>query len=113
MDALWELGPATVSQVCSAIGKPPLAYTTVLTTLAVLQKKGYVRRRTEGKAHVFEALVQRDTVERSAIGAFVQTFFRNSKTALALKLMRQSALTNAEIATMRKLIDESEAEDPE
>ncbi|MEO7202334.1 MAG: BlaI/MecI/CopY family transcriptional regulator [Candidatus Tumulicola sp.] len=50
MDVLWERGRATVADVVDGLLPPPLAYTTVLTTLRTLEQKGYVAYEGEGRA---------------------------------------------------------------
>ena len=53
MDVLWPKGSATVQQVLEALpGKPELAYNSVLTTIRILEKKGYVKHVKDGRAHV-------------------------------------------------------------
>ena len=58
MEVLWQVGPATVHQVMEALpAKLPLAYNSVLTTIRILEKKGYVQHVKEGRAHVYAPLV--------------------------------------------------------
>ena len=53
MDVLWQKEQATVAEVAAEIVKPPLAYTTVLTMLRILEKKRVVSRVVDGRAHVY------------------------------------------------------------
>jgi predicted transcriptional regulator len=58
MDVLWEKGPSTVQQVLVALPKrPALAYNSVLTTMRILEKKGYVEHRKDGRAHIYSPAV--------------------------------------------------------
>jgi len=50
MEVLWQQGEATVADVVSAIAPPPLAYSTVLTTLRTLEQKGYIAHQEAGRA---------------------------------------------------------------
>ena len=63
MEILWKKGRATVGEVveaAEAAGRgPDLAYTTVLTVLRILEKKGYLRHEKEGRAFVYEPVVNR------------------------------------------------------
>jgi len=53
MEVLWQKGPATVQQVVQDLPeKAPLAYNSVLTTIRILEKKGYVKHVKDGRAHV-------------------------------------------------------------
>ncbi len=87
MDVLWSRTDATVSDVVEALGSPPLAYNTVLTTLRILETKGYVRHREAGRAFVYAACVGRDETRTSVIDYVVSRFFDNSPRELMLKLL--------------------------
>ncbi len=87
MDVLWSCGEATVGEVVDALGKPPLAYNTVLTTLRILEKKGYVSHRTAGRAFVYSAKIGRDETRTSVLRYVVSRFFDNSPRTLMLKLL--------------------------
>ena len=66
MNVLWKRGSATVSEVLDEL-RDELAYTTVLTILRRLEKKGHVKHRLDGKAHRYVALVQREEAQDSAL----------------------------------------------
>lgn len=87
MDVLWLRADATVSDVVAALGDPPLAYNTVLTTLRILERKGYVKHRESGRAFVYAARVGRDEARTSVIDYVVSRFFDNSPHALMLNLL--------------------------
>jgi len=76
MQVLWEKGPATVQQVLECLPKKaPLAYNSVLTTIRILENKGYVRHVKDGRAHVYTPLVERKDATRSEIRRLVSRFF--------------------------------------
>ena len=104
MEALWQLGRATVAEVAAALPKPPLAYTTVLTMLRILEQKGVVKHDAGARAHVYTPLIERDDAARSAIGDVVASFFSNSKTALALRLMADSQPSAKELDEIKAMI---------
>lgn len=107
MDALWRLGSATVADAATGIGKPALAYTTVLTVLRTLERKGYVRHRNEGRAFVYEPAVDRDAVRRDVVGYVLRQFFDGSPRALLLNLLESESVDPAELRRLRALIDNS------
>jgi BlaI family transcriptional regulator, penicillinase repressor len=107
MDALWKLGSATVADAAAAIGKPLLAYTTVLTVLRTLERKGYVRHRVDGRAYVYAPSVDRDAVRRDVVGYVLQQFFDGSPRALLLNLLESESVDDAELRRLRTLIDKS------
>jgi predicted transcriptional regulator len=109
MDVLWDKGTATVGEVAEAL--PPnldLAYNTVLTTLRILEEKGYVRHTNakEGRAFVYSASVGRDEAGRSAVRYLVSRFFRNSPELLVLNLLKDEELSAKELGRIRTLLAE-------
>jgi BlaI family penicillinase repressor len=108
MEVLWQRRAGTVGDVTAALPPPPLAYTTVLTMLRILESKGVVRRDADGRAHVYYPVVERDEAARSAIGEIVQSFFANSKSALAVRLMAEQRPSKDEIAEIKALVERYE-----
>ena len=70
MEVLWQSGRATVAEVVDRLTGPPLAYSTVLTTLRTLEQKGYIVHEEEGRAYVYHPLVARDEAAKSAQALF-------------------------------------------
>jgi predicted transcriptional regulator len=105
MDVLWACGEATVTDVAAALGDPPLAYNTVLTTLRILEKKSYVKHRAAGRAFVYSPMVGRDEARSSVIDYVVSRFFDNSPRALMLKLLDAEHLDERDVARMRALLE--------
>ncbi len=108
MDVLWKKGRATVGEVTDALPPPPLAYNSVLTTMRILEQKGYVRHDEVGRAYVYEPCVQRDDAAKSAVGQLVSRFFGNKSTALALRLVEEQRPSDEELERLKKLIERYE-----
>ncbi|MFN2450308.1 MAG: BlaI/MecI/CopY family transcriptional regulator [Candidatus Baltobacteraceae bacterium] len=108
MDVLWQKGRATVAEVNEALPPPPLAYNTILTTMRILEQKGYVNHQEEGRAYVYQPLVQRDDAANSAVGQLVQRFFGNKSGALALRLVEDHRPSDEELERLKKLIEQYE-----
>jgi len=105
MDVLWQRGPSTVQQVLDALpAKPSLAYTSVLTTIRVLERKGYVRHSKDGRAHVYTPCVERQQATRSEIGHLVNRFFKNSKELLVLNILEERGVDADELQRLRDLL---------
>ena len=106
MNVLWQKGSANVQQVLDALPKkPPLAYNSVLTTIRILEKKGYVKHVKDGRAHVYIPLVDRKDATRSEIRHLVGRFFKNSHELLVLNLLQDDAIDPEELARLRSLIE--------
>jgi predicted transcriptional regulator len=104
MQVLWEKRRATVADVVAEIQKPPLAYTTVLTMLRILEQKGVVAHKADGRAHVYYPCIEHDDAATSAVGDVLASFFAGSKTALAVRLMGEERPSRDELQEMKALI---------
>jgi len=108
MQVLWQKEPCTVQQVLDALGSDPvLAYNTVLTTVRILERKGYVRHLKEGRAHVYSSLVAEDEASRSEIRHLVSRFFRNSHEDLVLNILEDRGIDPAELARLRRMLEDT------
>ena len=106
MDALWDAGACTVADVVEAMpGEPKLAYNTVLTTLRILEEKGYVGHEQRGRAFVYEAVVGRDEARRSNVHHLMSRFFDDSPAALVLNVLENEEIDEEELARLREMID--------
>ncbi len=108
MDVLWEQGPATVQQVLEALpGESPLAYNSVLTTIRILEKKGYVRHIKDGRAYIYRALIEREEASRSEIRHLAHRFFQNSREMLVLNILEDRGVDAEELNRLRQLLEET------
>ena len=107
MDVIWEKGEATVSEVADALPRElGLAYNTVLTTLRILEEKGFLRhtKAKEGRAFVYCAVVDRSQASRTAVRHLMSRFFRNSPELLVLNLLEDEELSRKELRRIRALL---------
>ena len=109
MEVLWRIGTATVSEVAEKLPKDvELAYSTVLTTLRILETKGYLRHRKDGRAFVYEPVVDRDQARESAVTHLLRRFFEGSPEQLVLNLIDGRKIGAKELKRLRKRIEEAE-----
>ena len=111
MEVLWQKGPCTVQEVLGSLpAKPSLAYNSVLTTMRVLEKKGYVRhdKEKDGRAHVYRAVVARADASRSEIEHLVSRFFEDSHERLVLNILEARGIDLEELDRLRKMLEETE-----
>ncbi len=110
MDVLWDKGESTVSDVADALPQnPALAYSTVLTTLRILENKGFVRHTKDGRAFVYHPLVGREQARESAVTHLVRRFFEDSPELLMLNLLDGKKVDASELRRLRKKIEEAES----
>ncbi len=108
MDVLWQKGQATVAEVTAALPPPPIAYNSVLTTMRILEQKGYVEHEESGRAFVYRPLVERDAAAQNAVGHVLSRFFDNSAGELALRLIEKEKPSQDELARLKALIEQYE-----
>jgi BlaI family transcriptional regulator, penicillinase repressor len=105
MEVLWQRGSATVAEVVERLAPPPLAYSTVLTTLRTLEQKGYIAHEEDGRAYVYHPLVARDQAAKSAMQHLLDRFFGNSPGALAVTLLDGTRLSDSDVAKIKRMLD--------
>jgi len=104
MNVLWERACATVADIVGALPPPPLAYTTVMTTLGTLEDKGYVTHTKSGRAFVYRPLIDRSEAATSLLDTLLERFFGSSPGVLALSLLEDERLSDEDIAKFKRVI---------
>ncbi len=112
MDILWDKGTATVGDVVDALPNcKSLAYSTVLTTLRILEQKGYVRHEKHGRAFVYHPVVNRRQASQNAVQYILSRFFDNSPELLLLNVLENENIDPLELERLKTLVSESEEVD--
>jgi BlaI family transcriptional regulator, penicillinase repressor len=107
MNVLWHKGSGSVQQILENFPKKPaLAYNSVLTTVRILEKKGYVKHVKDGRAHIYMPLVGRREATRFEIRHLVNRFFENSHELLVMNILEDSSIEEQELQRLRKMLDE-------
>jgi predicted transcriptional regulator len=111
MNVLWQKGSGSVQQVLDGLPKKlSLAYNSVLTTIRILEKKGYVKHVKDGRAHIYLPLVGRKEATRFEIRHLVNRFFENSHELLVMNILEDASIDEEELQRLRKMLDETEGE---
>jgi predicted transcriptional regulator len=113
MKMLWTRGESAVSDLVAAMPEgEALAYTSVLTTIRILEQKGYVHHRQEGRAFLYSPCVEEHEASRSEIRHMMQRFFGNSRERLLLSLLGDDEIDPEELSRLKAAIAKA-AEDVE
>jgi BlaI family penicillinase repressor len=107
MEVIWRRGASTVAEVAEELNNGS-AYTTILTLMRILKDKGYLTCEKEGRAHVYESAVDRDTAARKAVRQLLSKFFAGSPGELVLSFLRDEELSSEELDQLKKKIKEEE-----
>ena len=107
MKRVWEREEATVRDVYEALrARRRIAYTSVLTMMNVLERKGHLRKRAEGRSFVYHAARPRAQVVRAMVREFVQRVFNGAAEPLLVHLLEDRRLTKAELEALVRRVRE-------
>ncbi len=101
---VWQLDKATVQDVCNKLpAKRKIAYATVQTLLRRLEKKGYVKHRIRGKAHVFFAAVKSENVIKRSVSDFLDRLFGGDPVPLMQYLAEHGKIDTDDIEKLKRI----------
>jgi len=106
---LWERGPLTVREIHDALEDNPTGYTTTLKILQKMTDKGLVRRDESSRSHVYESVAKAEPTQRLLVRELLQNAFGGSPGRLVLAALSEKKATPAELAEIRRLLDELDA----
>jgi BlaI family transcriptional regulator, penicillinase repressor len=107
MKVVWRLETATVREVYEALRKSrPIAYTTVMTMMNVLEDKKYLEKKSNGRAHVYTPTKPRHQVVGAMVRDFVDRVFDGASGALLLHLAKDSKLSERQRKAVQRIIEE-------
>jgi predicted transcriptional regulator len=108
---LWRDGESPVRHVRDALASfRDLAYTSVMTTMSIMKKKGYLKRRRAGKSFYYSPLVTEEETSRGMLSDLVERVFDGSARALMVNLLEAEGIAGGEIEELRALINEKARE---
>ncbi len=107
LKVLWDQSPLPVREVrarLDAQANRPLAHSSVITMLNIMHRKGFLRRRKQGKAFLFSPKVKKENVTGKMMGDLHWRAFNGSPSAMVLNLIETADLDSEELAELRRLI---------
>ncbi len=102
---LWTRGPSTVREVAEAMGREG-AYTTVLKLMQIMTDKRLVTRDDASRTHVYEAAFTEDHTQKQIVADLLHRVFDGSPAKLVMQALSSGKATPAELAEIRKLLDQ-------
>lgn len=113
MKVVWDRKTATVREVYEALReRRTVAYTTVMTMMNILETKGHLVKRPEGRAYVYEPSQERTEVVGGMLQDFVDRVFDGAARPLVLSLIRERKLSKEDLEAVSRMIDEAQEEEP-
>src|SRR5437764_15409254 len=108
MDVLWHKGSASVQGVLDALpSRPALAYNSVLTTIRIREKKGYVKHVKDGRAHIYLPLIGRKEATRFEVRTLVSRLVEDALEELAVDILADQNIGLAELKRLNELLERS------
>jgi BlaI family penicillinase repressor len=109
MKVVWRLEKATVRDVHEAFREHrPVAYTTVMTMMKILEDKGYLKKAVGERAHVYRPAKPRRQVIGAMVRDFVDRVFDGASDSLLVHLASDNQLTEKQRKIVKRLLEESE-----
>ncbi len=114
MKILWQRGESAVNDLVAAMPEgESLAYNSVLTTIRILEQKGYVEHRQEGRAFVYRPCIAEHEASQSEIRHVLSRFFGNSRERLVLSLLGDESISPEELQRLKDAIQNAEPDGAE
>lgn len=104
MHVLWELESANVKEVLLQIPEPKPAYNTVSTIIRILETKGFVAHKQEGKSHYYYPVVKKEEYSNSSLNKLVENYFEGSFNELVSFFIKKNDVKLSDIETLLKEI---------
>ena len=113
MKMLWQRGESAVGELVAAMPEgSALAYNSVLTTIRILEQKGYVHHRQEGRAFLYSPSIAEHEASKTEVRHIMQRFFGNSRERLLLSLLGDDEITPDELRRLKDAISAAEIAEP-
>jgi predicted transcriptional regulator len=109
MKMLWQRGESAVGELVAAMPEgSALAYNSVLTTIRILEQKGYVHHRQEGRAFLYSPSIPEHEASKTEVRHIMQRFFGNSRERLLLSLLGDDDISPDELRRLKEAIAAAE-----
>jgi predicted transcriptional regulator len=109
MKIVWQRREATVRDVYETLReRRRIAYTTIMTTMRVLEDKGHLKKREVDRAYVYRPARPESAVVRAMVREFVERVFDGSARPLLVHLIKDRRLTTQELEDVARLVEEAE-----
>jgi predicted transcriptional regulator len=106
---LWQLGEGSVKEILAALPKSrKVAYTTASTIVRIMEKKGFVGSRKQGRGHVYFPEINKEEYESRTLGHVVDKVFNQTPASLVARLIEDKRLSEEELAEIRRMLNKGD-----
>jgi len=107
IEILWETSPLSIAEILKRFPRRPKpAYTSLLTIVRNMEKKGYLQHIKEGKAFLYTSRLKREDYKKSEVRKIADRLFGGNKFDLAVNLIKEEKLGAEEIKQLKKLVED-------
>lgn len=107
---LWRLGESKIQAVNDELCKlRPVGYTTTLKTMQIMEQKGLLGRKKDGKSHIYFPLEHQHETQTTLVDRLLQTAFGGSKSSMVMRLFEDKKATKEELAEIKAFLKKMEA----
>ncbi|WP_044404998.1 BlaI/MecI/CopY family transcriptional regulator [Lacinutrix sp. Hel_I_90] len=108
MHVLWQLDAANVKQIIEQLPEPKPAYNTVSTIVRILESKGFVDYKKQGKGHIYFPLLKKEVYSNQSINKLVDNYFQGSFKSMVSFFMKKNDISLNEMESILKDINKKE-----
>jgi len=109
LQVLWEQAPASVKYINEILNKEKeVGYTTTLKLMQIMFEKGLLKRKVDGKRHLYSPNVQAKSVQKKLLSRFVDATYKGSASTLIMQLLGNKKTSRAELEEIKNLIKQIE-----
>ena len=109
LHVLWAYGPSSVRFVNTELSKNrSVVYTTTLKMMQVMVDKGFLKRDTSDRTHMYEAAIEESEIQQSLLDKLVQTAFKGSPLSLVLQALGHEKTSQEDLEEIKKIIKKIE-----
>ncbi len=109
LQVLWQLSEAKVQTVNDKLSETkPVGYTTTLKTMQIMEQKGLLGRKKDGKSHIYFPLIAQADTQSSMLDRLLQSAFGGSKSQLVMQLLGNKKISKKELNEIKTFLDSME-----
>ncbi len=110
---LWELGPSPVREIHARLQtEKETNYSTTVKMLSIMLDKGLVKRDENAQPHIYRPVQSREKTGQRMVSDLIEKVYDGAAMSLVLQALAHSKATPAELAEVRRLLDELEGQSP-
>lgn len=109
MQAVWQLGKGFAGEIAAAVSEPKPAYRTVLTTVRILEQKGFVAHTDYNGNNQYYPLVSKEEYSGKMLGSLLKNYFDTSYPTLVSFFLNDKNITSEDLDALTRIIEEKKS----